>query len=109
MSVPGHEVEGFEQPFAFLLEEDVEAGPCFDLSRGQPHDFFPCSHPPWSHEDHVLLISGEKKLENEAQLTAKVDLISAQPAAISALCAAVLWQFTKYSRESSNTRMKTLV
>ena len=30
--VPGHEVEGFEQPFALFLEEDVEAGPCFDPS-----------------------------------------------------------------------------
>jgi TipAS antibiotic-recognition domain len=43
------------------------------------------------------------------QLTAKVDLISSQPAAISALYAAVLWQFTKYSSESLNTKMRTLV
>ena len=44
--VPGHEVEGFEQPFAFLLEEDVEAGPCFDLSRGETPRLLPLLAPP---------------------------------------------------------------
>src|SRR4249920_1877010 len=53
--IPGHEVQGLEEAFVFLLEERVEAGPCLDAFRGELHDLTLCSHDPWMHEDPQAL------------------------------------------------------
>jgi hypothetical protein len=55
LAVPGHEVEGFEEAFVILLEELVEAGPCFGSFRGESQDLTLRSHDPWMRGPPVSL------------------------------------------------------
>ena len=70
VTVPGHEVESLEEAYVLLLEERVEAGPCLDAFRREPHHLTLCSHEPWTREGHVPLMCDAREIGRAGALRA---------------------------------------